>query len=245
MKNVDTNDALTGWRGVADQLLRDISSGLFQPGEKLPREDDLAMRYSVHRHTLRRAVAELMKQGVVDVRHGRGTFVQNAPISYSVGSKTRFHANIAGLNRQPGGRLLEATTLPAPVIVAGWLQIAAGAEVIRLDILRESDGVPLIRSEHWFPKSRFPDLAERFEQTQSITLALESFGVTGLRRQRSTIGCRMPTREEAMLLRQAPIVPVLTWESIKAEAHGLPVDYGTAIVASERAQLIFEREVES
>lgn len=44
-------------------------------GWKLPSADDLAEVYGVSRLTVRRAISELSEQGLVDVVHGRGTFV--------------------------------------------------------------------------------------------------------------------------------------------------------------------------
>ena len=228
------------WRNVMERLACEIAAGVFRPGERLANERALAERYAVHRHTLRRAVAELANRGLLDVRHGRGTFVQPAPIAYRVGAQSRFRRNVAELNREPGGRLLTSASLPAPAAVAARLGLVPGADTVRLDILREVDGVPLIRSEHWFPADRFPAIAARFAESQSITSALEALGVRGLRRQDSSIATRLPTRAEAAALRQAPTMPVLVWESLKVDGDGTPLDFGVALVAGERVQLVFE-----
>ena len=240
MTNVDAGVSGRLWRDVASALEGEIAAGVFRPGERLANERVLAERYAVHRHTLRRAIADLANRGYLDVRHGRGTFVLEAPIAYRIGSQTRFQRNIAELNREPGARLLASTTLEAPAAVAERLCIRAGTQVVRLDIIREVDKVPLIRSTHWFPALRVPDLAVRFEDSQSITLALEEIGVRGLRRRDSMIAARIPSRKEAIALRQAPSAPVLVWESLKVDGDGTAIDFGTALIASERVQLVFD-----
>jgi GntR family transcriptional regulator len=63
------------WRQVADDLAADISSGALRPGERLPGELELAENYGVSRITVRRAVADLKERGLVNVVHGKGTFV--------------------------------------------------------------------------------------------------------------------------------------------------------------------------
>ena len=228
------------WRAVADRLVAEIKVGVFSPGARLPNERALAERYAVHRHTLRRAVADLANRGLLDVRHGSGTFVQAGPIPYRVGAQTRFRHNIAGLSREPGGCLIASTTLPAPASVAARLGLAPGAVAIRLDILREVDGVPLIRSEHWFSAARFPDIATRFEASQSITGALDAFGINGLRRRDSTITTRLASKVEAATLRLMPGSPILVWESLKVDSEGVPVDFGIALLAGERVQLVLD-----
>ncbi|MGX7709365.1 phosphonate metabolism transcriptional regulator PhnF [Methylobacterium sp. Gmos1] len=228
------------WRAVADRLLAEIEAGVFPPGARLANERVLAERYAVHRHTLRRAVADLANRGLLDVRHGSGTYVQSRPLAYRLGAQTRFRHNIAGLSREPGGCLLASTTLPAPPSIAVRLGLAPGAEAVRLDILREVDDVPLIRSEHWFPAARFPDIAARFEASQSITHALETLGITGLRRRESTITTRLASKTEAAALRLMPGSPLLVWESLKVDSDSAPVDFGIALLAGERVQLVLE-----
>jgi DNA-binding GntR family transcriptional regulator len=70
------DSAVLVWRQVADDLTADIRSGELPPGARLPSEVELAEIYGVARVTIRRAVAELRKDGLVVVVHGRGTFVR-------------------------------------------------------------------------------------------------------------------------------------------------------------------------
>jgi DNA-binding GntR family transcriptional regulator len=53
-----------------------IDAGEFQPGHKIPPEEDLAASYGVARGTVRRATRQLEYAGILDVRHGHGTFVR-------------------------------------------------------------------------------------------------------------------------------------------------------------------------
>ncbi|MCL6300281.1 GntR family transcriptional regulator [Streptomyces kronopolitis] len=68
---------------VADQLAQAIKAGEYEPGSKLPSETDLMNTYGISRPTARSAVSELRNMGLVESRHGRGTFVrpQTAPAS--------------------------------------------------------------------------------------------------------------------------------------------------------------------
>lgn len=63
------------WRQVADDITAQIDSGDLPPGSRLPAEPELAEIYAVARGTIRRAVLELRKAGVLTVTHGIGTFV--------------------------------------------------------------------------------------------------------------------------------------------------------------------------
>ncbi|MEV0368275.1 GntR family transcriptional regulator [Streptomyces sp. NPDC050636] len=76
---------------VAGRLAQAIKEGEYKPGSKLPSETDLMERYGISRPTARAAVAELKTMGLVESRHGRGTFVRPtaAPTSALVRTITR------------------------------------------------------------------------------------------------------------------------------------------------------------
>lgn len=61
---------------VADALRQSIRAGRLGPGERLPAKDKLAARYRTSVPTLQRALSELVAEGLIDRRHGVGTFVR-------------------------------------------------------------------------------------------------------------------------------------------------------------------------
>ena len=59
---------------LMEELKEEILSGQIQPGEKLPSENQLTEKYSLSRHTVRKAIALLEREGYVEAYHGKGTF---------------------------------------------------------------------------------------------------------------------------------------------------------------------------
>jgi len=74
-------NGVTLWRRIADDLERAIATGEFAAGERLPGEVEIAMRYGVNRHTVRRAISELSARGLVRAARGSGTFVEGRRLS--------------------------------------------------------------------------------------------------------------------------------------------------------------------
>src|SRR5918998_5830024 len=72
---------LQRYEQIAERLAADIRSGLYAPGERLPSERELAKTLEVSRASVREALASLQLQGVVETRHGAGTFVVGPPPS--------------------------------------------------------------------------------------------------------------------------------------------------------------------
>ncbi|MDT0265568.1 GntR family transcriptional regulator [Streptomyces sp. DSM 44915] len=61
---------------IADDLRRQIEDGTWQPGDRLPSEEELRRTYDKGVPTIRQALAELQTEGLIDKRHGKGTFVR-------------------------------------------------------------------------------------------------------------------------------------------------------------------------
>ena len=230
---------LAMWRQIAQALAGEIESGALSEGARLPTEPQLAARFDVNRHTIRRAMADLADRGLVRVEQGRGTFVQEHVLDYLVGRRTRFSEIVTGQNRQAGGQLLEGRVDVAGTAVAKELTLAPGSAVIRLETLRDLDERPLALGTHYFPAARFPDLIEAYRREGSITKALGRCGLPDYERRVTRVTARMPDTADARVLRQPANRPVLVTESVNVDADGQPVEYGITRFASDRTQIVF------
>src|SRR5881227_3477935 len=91
------------WRRISQTLLAEIGGEGLQPGAKLPTEAQLAARFDVNRHTVRRAIESLVRNGLVRVEQGRGSFVAEDVLGYEVSARTRFSEWIRRHNKEPSG----------------------------------------------------------------------------------------------------------------------------------------------
>lgn len=229
------------WRQIAERLKADIGAGVWQQGERLPAESALAERFGVNRHTLRRAVAELASQGLLSTRQGRGTIVESAPITYPIGSRTRFSEIISSQAREPGGRLIGSSRETAQPWLVEQLGLSAGNETVhKIETLHVADGVPISLSTAWFPAQRFPDLVMRYAETGSISKALAAHGVTDYTRKRTDISARLAEPDEARWLQLAPGAPVLVTNIVNVDKDDKPIQIAQTRFAAERIQLTVE-----
>lgn len=94
---------MTVYQEVARTLESEIRSGLSN-GDFLPSEAALAGRFSINRHTVRRAIDELVNAGLVLRQHGKGTMVVNNRIEYSIGARGRFTETLEEQGLHPVAR---------------------------------------------------------------------------------------------------------------------------------------------
>jgi GntR family phosphonate transport system transcriptional regulator len=236
-------DALFGgvamWRRIADAIRLDIVGGKLARGEKLATEFELAARFEVNRHTVRRALAALAEEGVVRAEQGRGTFVDQAHrLSYRIGKRTRFSEGLAGQARKLDRTVLSTAIEHASANVAASLRLRPGSAVVRFDTLSLADGRPLSRATGWVSAKRFPEMAERLAANPSITVAFRGYGIADYARASTHISARHADAEETRLLKLAPGAILLVSEAIDADAEGKPILYGLSRFPADRMELI-------
>jgi len=228
------------WRQIAHALRGEIGAGHPAPGGRLPTEAQLSNRFGVNRHTVRRALEELSRAGLVRVEQGRGSFVPEDVIDYTVGARTRFSEWIRRHNKEPSGRVLRLLEVAAEPAVASGLGIRQGARVVLLERLGLADGTPVSLGTHHFPAARLSGLLEALREAPTITEALRRVGVSDYLRQVTRVSARLPDAREAELLRTPRSRPLLITENINVDRAGAIVEYGTARYPTPRVQIVFE-----
>ncbi len=166
------------WRQIADAIRLDIIGGKLESGDKLEGELLLAARFGVNRHTVRRAIAVLIEEGVLRAEHGRGTFVLEARrLSYPIGRRTRFSENLAA-QAHGGERLLLSSRIErASARVAARLALKPGTRVLRQETVSFAGGRPLVRATGWLPEARFAGFDAAYLEAGSVTAALKRYGI--------------------------------------------------------------------
>ncbi|HIE0359432.1 TPA: GntR family transcriptional regulator [Pseudomonas aeruginosa] len=196
------------YRELAERLRQELLA--YRPGDYLPGEIQLAQRFAVNRHTLRRALDELVLEGRVLRRQGKGT-----------------------QGHRVEARLLEARQRPAGAAEATHLGIGEGGRVLEVTTLRYLDGQPVSLIRHCYAVSRSELLADY--QGGSLRRYLADKGLP-LTRTYSLIGARLPNREEAARLLMPRHAPLLTVLTLSRDRTGQPVELAQSISRADRFQ---------
>ncbi len=138
-------------------ILQSLQSGEWKPGELIPSEVELAVRYKVSQGTVRKAIDELSAENLVVRRQGKGTFVAT---HHEARVQFRFLKLMpdAGDAHQPENHIVEVKRLRGPAEVTRVLDMKAGDSVVYIKRVQVFDGVPTILEEIWLPGSLFKGL---------------------------------------------------------------------------------------
>ena len=228
------------WQTIPAELTADIADGRFGPGAKLPTEAELATRFGVNRHTVRRALGALASEGLVHARRGSGVYVSHRPVPYRIGPMVSFSQNMADTGHKGRRQILRLETLPATGPEADALELPEGARVHLLDNIALIDGVPSTHSRCFFPAARLPRFADAMRETGSISAALRADDVDSYHRAWTRVSAARADGVVARHLQMAEGAPVLSTVSLNRASAGWPVEYSHTVFCGDRVEFVIE-----
>ncbi len=211
-------------------VLRD-ELGSYAAGDYMPSEMQLAQRFSVNRHTLRRALDVLVAEGRVLRHRGRGTCVLPTPIVYPVHAGSTYSKALAGMGFSSQAILLGSRQRVAAPDETKELALDAQDHVFEMTTLRLLDGQPITLIRHCFSARRQGVL--RTYQGGSVRQHLETQNIV-LRRVSTLIGARVPTQKDALQLLMPRHTPVLSIRTLSCDAGGQPFELSKSISRADR-----------
>src|SRR5262245_36233220 len=141
-------------------LLRDIETGRWRPGDRLPTEDELIARFHVSKITVRHALRDLTLLGYIRREQGRGTFIQGPPLAEGPRELKSFTSEMRGHGLRATSRVLEQGVVAAPADIADKLDVAEADAVFRLHRLRLADDEPMGLQTAYIPMRLAPGIDE-------------------------------------------------------------------------------------
>jgi GntR family phosphonate transport system transcriptional regulator len=228
---------------IANELRHNINEGIYKAGDKLPTEEQLSVRFSVNRHTLRRAISLLKSEGLLRVDQGRGTFVANALIRYPIGKRVRYNEALKAQGHEASFKLLRSLEIPAETAVAEALGLEVGTIVGLMERLGLADAQPISVATSYFPLSLFPDILIQCQKASSISKMFREFYNCDHIRRVTRISARMVKRQDARYLELPLNHPILLAESINVDQHGRVIEYGVSRYRGDRMELEFENSL--
>ena len=214
-----------------------IAAGELVPHQRIPSERELSVALGASRMTIRQALVELMAEGSLYTRTGKGTYVAERKIEQPLQRLTSFTADISAQGSRPGSRVLAQELMPAPFELAEALGVRPGAELVRIRRLRLADDKPLAIETSHLPHALCPGITEIDFSTASLYETLGTRYGIELRSAKQTIEASEPIAEERDLLELPRHVPVLRLHRVTFGADGRAVEFVRAVYRGDRYQL--------
>lgn len=213
---------------VKRQISDAIMFGKWPAGTVLPNEVALAQMFGVAVGTLRRALLDLTKEGMLSRQRKTGTVVTGRTPQHSLrfffqyfrlhgkdGSLQHSRTKVVGLERgEANGQEQSA------------LNLASNAPVLRLKRLRYIDGAPVMHDHFALPVDRVPDFPKRTGDVPELLYLylLDRYGIR-ISAVREQIGAELADKLDAELLNVEPKAAILNIEEVAYDQAGVPTIY--------------------
>jgi GntR family transcriptional regulator len=221
------------WLQIAALIEAEVAGGVLTRGSRLPSERELCLRLGVSRVTLRRALAHLVEEGVLESSHGRGWYVTTGVLGEPPNMLRSFNQTAAARGLEAAARVLGADTAPATLDEAERLVVAPGSELFHIRRVRLLAGAPIAFDHARVPLELAPDLPELDFATASLYEALEHRGVFPTRADFS-VEAAAASAEDAALLDVEPGHPLLVTDQITYDQDSRPIELATMAYRHDR-----------
>ncbi len=224
---------------VRDDLRRSIYSGEYHEGDAIPPEPDLCARYAVSRITVRRAVSELVDEGLLEKVFGTGTFVRKPNFSPSLVSVSGFGSADEHFEDQPRRRVLRKWTEPADGRSADRLGLAPGAPLVCLERLLQDGDKVLAMDTTRYSAELLPGFLDHIEDDVStLAVICDHYGLV-VGGASGVLGVVAASAREADYLGCQANDPIMTVDKIILSTENEPLVHSQLAVNPRRVSMQF------
>jgi DNA-binding GntR family transcriptional regulator len=224
---------------IEDWLADAIAAGRLTPGDQMPTEKDLAAWFGVSRMTLRHALGQLARRGLVTRAVGRhgGTFVAAPKLEQDLTTLAGFSEQLRRRGMVAGARVLSAAERPAGPAAAAALGIGEHDRVYEVRRIRLADGRPVALEHSLFPAAAFPGLLDGPLDGSLYELLEVRYGQRPHRAKESLEPVTAGARDaEALEVREG--APLMLVERTAYAVTGQPLEFARDLFRGDRTRIV-------
>ena len=215
------------YKEIAEDIRRGILEGKYNPNEQLPLEKEMCQQYDVSRITIKKAVDELVDEGLVIKRRGAGTFVKafdNSDVEGFSMSKQFSGFTESNKNKKVESKILKFEVIHPSEEIATKLKMTCDDFVYYIIRVRYADDEALVIEYTYMPIGVIPGIKNDVLQ-KSIYGYIENDLKLKIKSAHKTIRAILPDKLEMENLAIDAGVPVLEVEQIGFLDNGQPFEY--------------------
>jgi GntR family transcriptional regulator len=218
---------------IYEELCEFVQTGGLKPGDQFPTELELVDRYEVGRITVRRAIAEMVQEGRLVRRAGKGTFVATPKIERQLVDVSSFTERLRALGLQPSARVIEVKTVPATARLARELDVNVDDPILTLVRLRLSNEAPVALETSYLSLLRCPGLDSLdLNQISLYELLGEHYGLHPVSSEK-TLELTVANAWEARHLNVRPGAPLFLLRA-RVMGESEPIEYVKTLLRGDR-----------
>ncbi|MFC7392067.1 GntR family transcriptional regulator [Scopulibacillus cellulosilyticus] len=239
-KELDNTSIIPLYHQLKEILRDNIESSKWRPGELIPSENQLQKDYNISRNTVKKALDDLVAEGLLHRIQGKGTFVAMPKLDQSLSSFYSFSKVMEEKGLEPKDIIISINKTNADPNIANHLQIPEGAPIITLERLRCAKEEPIILETSYIPQSIISDLdKEKIQKYSLYDYMQKEYGVI-VTNAKEIFEPVLIREYESQYLQVKPGFPALLLDRIGYDANRRPVEFCRSIVRGDRCRFYTE-----
>lgn len=222
---------------LTNDLREGIKAGKWGVGELFPTDKVLMERYALSSTTVRRAVAQLVQEGWLDRKPGKGTFVKKTPVEETLQYLTGFFDEMIGHGFKPSADVLSASEIE---ITTKELERVPNLNIFNhkrmylIEKIQKLNNEPIAYVLSYWPYEYGESIVEFDLSTRGIYDIIKNELGLNLLKAEQIVGADIASRKVANLLNVKVGFPVLTMERIGYDAINQPIELSINAYRADR-----------
>ena len=241
-KQINRNSAEPLYDQVKEAIVAYIEQERLGPNELLPSEREFSERFAVSRLTLRKALEELIQEGIVFRRAGKGTFVSLPKLEQRLLVVTSFTEAIRLEGRTPGTQLLGMEVTEENPRICEHLEVPHGTLVLKVRRLRSVDDLPFSLVTSYLPNDLTCNLGVADLRVSSLYALLKDKCNLELARSKVTVEAIIADSVEAALLHIKPGAPLFRMTGTLRTNTGRVAEYSRVLYRGDALRFVAESD---
>ena len=231
MKKLQSDSSSPLYHQLMQRITDDIEKGNYPVGSRIPPEHELEETYQVSRVTVRRALAELTAEGLLERKQGKGTFVSEPAFVRDMKSIHSFHDSCRKNGMRAGTKVIRITEKAADADDCAELNLTAGDRVVETVRVWRADGIPVALETNHFPMTYA--YLENENLSGSLYNVLRDYGIEP-RQASHDISMTYASDEQAKLLNIDKGAPLMRLHEVVYDQKGRPLHNSLQLIRGDR-----------
>lgn len=221
---------------ITNELRDQIKSGKWGVGDLFPTDKDLIEKYEVSSTTVRRAVGQLVQDGLLERKAGKGTFVKKDAIEETLGYLTGFFEEIRRQGFEPSADVINLSRVivdSKELLKTPQLKLFGTQKLFLVERIQKLDNKPVVYLRSYWPYEYGKELAKHDLTQQGLyDVAAKELGII-LTKAEQSIKAGLARKKDAELLGVKAGFPVMIMERV-AFVENRPIELSINIYRADR-----------
>jgi GntR family transcriptional regulator, frlABCD operon transcriptional regulator len=243
-KSVTAESSLLLYEQVKVKIKSMIANGELVPGKRLPNEKELCETFNTSRITIRRAMKELSDEGVIEIIHGKGSFVKKVKQQLHILNLKGFTDGLSSTENNFTKEVLINEIVTADEVLKKHFKREEDFEVVKLvRIIRDGDDIFSV-DYAYLPVDVFPGISSKIkENTSTFHIIHNDYGIK-FKKAKKEIEVIHPSPEVSKLLGISSVESVVQIKKVIMDEQETPVHYSQYYLLADRVNFFIDIDME-